>query len=95
MAIVVLGGGTSADIVFTPQHFPNAARPNNVIAPMWSDLNPSTAGAGHPRRHASRRARNTWIVVDWEGVKNFGNATTHSFQIWIRIATARPAPARQ
>ena len=26
-----------------------------------------------------------WIVVDWDGVKNFGNATTHSFEVWIQI----------
>ena len=80
---VVLGGGTSADIVFTPQHFPNAARPNNVIAPMWSDLNPSTAGAGHLYVAGLTSGTQRWFVVDWEGVKNFGNATTHSFQIWI------------
>ena len=43
---LVVGGGTGGDIVFLPQHFPNAARPNNVIAPIWSDLNPSAAGAG-------------------------------------------------
>ena len=46
---IVLGGGTSSDIVFTPQHFPNAARPNNVLAPFWTDLNPSATGAGSIR----------------------------------------------
>jgi subtilisin family serine protease len=80
---VVLGGGTSADIVFTPQHFPNAARPNNVIAPMWSDLNPSATGAGHLYVASLSSGTQRWLVVDWEGVKNFGNATTHSFEIWL------------
>ena len=47
---VVVGGGTAADIVFTPQHFPNAARPNNVLALIWSDLNPAAAGAIRSRR---------------------------------------------
>ena len=42
----MVGGGTSADVVFTPQTFPNAARPNNVIAPFWTDLNPAATGAG-------------------------------------------------
>ena len=46
---LVIGGGTAADIVFTPQTFPNAARPNNVIAPFWTDLNPA-AGGGDPDR---------------------------------------------
>ena len=82
---LVLGGGDSGDIVFLPQHFPNAARPNNVIAPLWSDLNP--AGAGAVRIGTLTDGSSTWIVVDWQKVKNFGNATTHSFEVWIRIAS--------
>ena len=84
---IVLGGGTSADIVFTPQHFPNAARPNNVVAPMWSDLNPPASAGGGVRIGTLTDGSNTWIVVDWQKIKNFGNATTHSFQIWLRIAS--------
>jgi hypothetical protein len=81
---VVVGGGTSADIVFTPQHFPNAARPNNTVAPLWTDLNP--AGAGHLYvAQLNGGPNDSWVVVDWEGVKNFGNATTHSFEIWFRV----------
>ncbi|MDX6481373.1 MAG: hypothetical protein QOG85_1883 [Gaiellaceae bacterium] len=81
---VVVGGGDSGDIVFSPQHFPNAARPNNTIAPLWTDLNPSAGGAIRISV-LSADANNGWIVVDWDGVKNFGNATTHSFEIWIKI----------
>ena len=47
---LVIGGGTSADIVFTPQVFPNVARPNNVIAPFWTDLNPRRCRRGPHRR---------------------------------------------
>ena len=45
---VVVGGGDSSDVNFFPQTFPSAARPNNVMAPFWSDLN--TLG-GTPRPH--------------------------------------------
>jgi subtilisin family serine protease len=83
---LVLGGGTSADIVFTPQHFPDPARPNNVIAPWWTDLNPSSSGAGAIRIDTLTDGSDTWLVVDWNGVKNFGNATTHTFEIWLRLA---------
>jgi Subtilase family/PA domain/Fibronectin type-III domain len=84
---LVLGGGDSGDIVFTPQHFPNAARPNNTLAPLWTDLNPSATGAGAIRIGTLTDGTNTWIVVDWNGVKNFGNATTHSFEVWLRVAS--------
>jgi hypothetical protein len=89
---LVVGGGTGADIVFTPQHFPNSARPNNTIAPMWSDLNPPAGGA--IRIGILGDGDNEWIVIDWQRVKNFGNATTHSFEIWLRIAgdAAGPGP---
>jgi hypothetical protein len=83
---LVLGGGTSTDIVFTPQHFPNPARPNNVLAPLWTDLNPSAGGAGAIRIAVLTDGSSSWVIVDWAGVKNFGNATTHSFEVWIRIA---------
>ena len=81
---IVVGGGDSGDIVFTPQHFPNAARPNNTLAGLWSDLNP--AGGGAIRVATLTNGPNQgWIVVDWDHVKNFGNATTHSFEIWISM----------
>jgi hypothetical protein len=86
---VVIGGGNAADIVFKPQTFPNTARPNNVLALMWSDLNPSAAGAGEIRvatLNAGPAFR--WLVVDWAGVKNFGNATTHSFELWIQLPSS-------
>jgi len=85
---LVIGGGTSADIVFAPQHFPNAARPNNVVAPLWSDLNPPASPAGSGVRIGTLTdGSTTWLVVDWQKIKNFGNATTHSFQIWLRLAS--------
>jgi Subtilase family/PA domain/Fibronectin type-III domain len=80
---IVLGGGTSADIVFTPQTFPNPARPNNVIAPFWSDLNPAVAGG--IRIATLTDGTSTWLVVDWQGVRNFSNPTTHSFEIWLKL----------
>ncbi|HEY7624239.1 MAG TPA: S8 family serine peptidase [Candidatus Limnocylindria bacterium] len=83
---LVIGGGAAADLVFTPQHFPNPARPNNVVAPLWSDLNPSSGGAGAIRVGVLTDGDNSWLVVDWAGVKNFGNATTHTFEIWIQLA---------
>jgi hypothetical protein len=84
---VVVGGGTSSDVNFFPQTFPNAARPNNVMAPFWTDLNPAAAGGGAIRIGTLTDGSSTWIVVDFDHVKNFGNATTHTGEIWIRAAT--------
>jgi hypothetical protein len=80
---LVLGGGTSNDIVVTPQHFPNAARPNNVVAPLWTDLNPA---AGGQIRAATLSGNESFFIVDFHTVRNFSNTTTHSFEVWIRKA---------
>jgi subtilisin family serine protease len=81
---VVVGGGASADIEFEPQTMPDPARPNNVIAPYWTDLNPAFGGA--MRIGTLTDGSDTWIVVDWEGVSDFSSPSTHeSFQIWIGI----------
>ncbi len=83
---LVIGGGTGSDIVFTPQQFPNPNRPNNVVAPFWSDLNPPAAPAGGGIRVGILTdGVNRWLVVDWDRIPNFSNATNHSFQVWIQL----------
>jgi subtilisin family serine protease len=82
---VVIAGGNSGDIVYIPQQFPNANRPNNVIAPFWSDLNPPAGGA--IRIATLTDGSTTWLVVDYDHVKNYGNATTHTGEVWFRLAT--------
>ena len=91
---VVIGGGTAADIVFAAD-FPNAARPNNVIAPLWTDLNPPAGGGRSGSATLTGGASTGWIVVDWDDVKNFSNATTHSFEIWIRLVQRGANRARE
>jgi hypothetical protein len=87
---VVIGGGTSADVNFFPQTFPNAARPNNVIAPFWTDLNTTGGSIGNNAIvvNVLGDGDSDWIVVDFEGVKNFSNTTTHTGEIWIRASLA-------
>jgi subtilisin family serine protease len=82
---LVIGGGQAADATPFPQNFPNTARPNNVVAPLWTDLNP---GAGGAIRIATLSGGGFgWIVIDWDHVKNFSDGTTHTFEIWLQRAT--------
>ena len=84
---LVIGGGTAADVNYYPQTFPNQARPNNVIAPFWTDLNPAATGGGAIRIGTLTDGSSTWLVVDWAAVKNFSNGTTHTGEIWLRLAS--------
>jgi hypothetical protein len=81
---IVIGGGTAADVTINNQKFPDTTRPNNVIAPYWTDLNPAAAGA--VRIGTLTDGADTWIVVDWQGVPEFSTATKKaSFEIWIGV----------
>ncbi|MEV4803217.1 S8 family serine peptidase [Nonomuraea sp. NPDC049421] len=78
----VAGGATSADISFIPQTLPDPARPNNVLAPYWTDLN----GAGAPGILATvlTDGTNRWLVVEWR-VNLYGTNELKVFQQWIGI----------
>ena len=41
---VIVGGGTAEDNQSVPQALPDSARPNNVVAPWWTDLNLASPG---------------------------------------------------
>jgi hypothetical protein len=87
---VVVGGGTAQDVEFINQNLPNTARPNNVLAAFWTDLNPASAGA--LRMGTITDGADTWIVVDFEAVREFSQPRTASFQIWIGVNNdANPA----
>src|SRR5262249_5491885 len=84
---LILGGAT--DTTPFPQRFPNPNRPNNVIAPFWTDLNPAEGGSiriglltddsAHPA------TAHNFLVIDWFRVKNFSNDTTHSGEVWFAL----------
>jgi len=95
---IVVGGGTGQDVEFEPQTMPDPARPNNVIAPWWTDLDLSASGGCVAPSCGARIGTLTdgfddWIVVDYENVPTFGAPSDrHDFQIWLGLNTdAHPA----
>ena len=78
----VVGGGDSNDINYLTQTFPNPSRPNNVVAPFWTDLNPSFGGAIYMAQVGN--GSDDWVVVDYEAVRNYDSTDTHTFEIWFR-----------
>lgn len=91
---VVVGGGVANDVQFVPQTMPNVARPNNVIAPWWTDIDLSQAapsGATGARIGILTDGFDEWLVIDYEDVATFGTCTPgpcdlHDFQIWIGLS---------
>jgi len=81
---IVVGGGTGADVNFINSDLPDAAQPNNVLAPFWTDLNP--ADGGQEWINILTDGVSDWLVVEWEAVPNWSNPTQlNTFQVWIGL----------
>ena len=80
---VVIGGGTGTDVDFVAQPIPSAARPNNIVAPFWNDLNP--AQGGEIRIGTLTDGVDTWLVIDYTDVVYFGTTIKNSFQTWVQL----------
>lgn len=82
---IVAGGGTSTDVNYLAQAFPDPTRPNGVLSPYWADLD----GTGAPGISVGQLTDgvSSWIVVQWD-VHLYGDtspAGMRSFQVWIGI----------
>lgn len=80
---IVVGGGTGADVDYINQPIPSANIPNNILAPFWTDLNPEFGG--RVLVNVLGDGVNSWIVVEWEAVSNYGDGELNTFQVWIGI----------
>jgi Subtilase family/Fibronectin type-III domain/PA domain len=80
---VIAGGGTSEDnnCCNLPTG-PDPARPNNMLAPFWTDLD----GTGAPGIFITilTDGVSDWIVIEYR-VNVFGTTSSRVFQIWIGI----------
>jgi hypothetical protein len=59
---------------------PNPAKPNNVLAPFWTDLDGT--GAQGVLLNVLTDGVNTWTVVEWR-VNDFGTTNSRVFQVWL------------
>ncbi len=79
---IVVGGGDGADVDFINTNFPDANRPNNVLAPCWTDLNPGASG--RILVNVLTDGQDDWTVVEWELVPNFSPPrAVNTCQVWI------------
>jgi hypothetical protein len=84
---LVVGGGSGSDINSNPQHFPDPTPPNNVLAPLWSDLDGgagSIAGQGL-RIGVLTDGVHNWLVVQWNTHVFGALAHLETFQVWIGL----------
>jgi hypothetical protein len=68
---------TSSSTAYTNYSLPSASAPENLIAPMWDDLNPGYAGQVY------YYITDDSAVVSWEGVPRYYNSGSMTFQVVI------------
>jgi uncharacterized repeat protein (TIGR01451 family) len=79
----VIGGGDSNDVSYSPQDLPNTERPNNIVAPFWTDLDP-TAGGNFYAAHNVLVGGKNYFVAEWENVPEYEGTALYTFQVWIQ-----------
>jgi hypothetical protein len=78
---LVVGGGTAEDNNCCDlTQIPDTARPNNVLAPFWTDLD----GTDTPGIYIDVLTDDVdeWIVVEWQ-VNVWGTTSGRQFQVWL------------
>jgi minor extracellular serine protease Vpr len=92
---LIPGGGELSDVTFNNQRLPDPAMPNNVIAPLWTDLDMDGSAADDPGGGTWTIAvledgSDEFLVVEWEDAQQYGDATTtYTFQVWIQLGTSK------
>jgi hypothetical protein len=80
---IVVGGGSAVDneCCNLPAG-PDPARPNNMLAPFWTDLD----GTGAPGIRVATLSDgvNSWLIVEYD-VYVWGTTSARTFQVWIGI----------
>jgi hypothetical protein len=69
------------------QNLPDANSPNNVIAPYWTDLDPTVTveSSTGVRIGTLTDGVTSWLVVDWRKIRVKETGGDASFEIWLQI----------
>jgi minor extracellular serine protease Vpr len=74
---------------FINQNLPDPAVPNNVIAPLWTDLEVGGAAGGAIYYNVLFDGVDNWLILEWNDVYlwNTPDGPRFTFSIWIKVGT--------
>ncbi len=70
---------------FSNQDIPDPDNPNNLIAPLWDDLDPASGGAVYYETLGT--APNRRFIVQWDQVPQFFDVDSNTFQVVLYEST--------
>ncbi len=74
-----LGLGQIASHAYSNTSMPNSQAPNNIIAGVWDDLNPTSSGSGKIYYYYDTTAHR--VIVEWNNVYHYGSTSPEDFEI--------------
>lgn len=83
---LVVGGAGDADVTPVPQVLPDPAPPNNVLAPLWTDLDDgggTIADQGIRAAVLSGGPGQDFIVIQWDTHVFDSPSHLETFQVWL------------
>jgi minor extracellular serine protease Vpr len=74
---------------FINQNLPDPEVPNNVIAPLWTDLEVGGAAGGAIYYNVLFDGVDNWLILEWNDVYLWGlpDGPRFTFSIWIKVGT--------
>lgn len=76
-----LGQASGSTTGFINAPMPDAAPPDNLLAPFWGDMNLCTGGNWYIA--ALTDGVSSWDIFEWEAVPEWPAAGANTFQIWL------------
>jgi hypothetical protein len=87
--LVVGGGITDEDNNCCDPLMPHPDKPNNVLAPYWTDLDPSDTDSDDIFfAELDFGGGLVYLVVEWRKIAVFGTSNVRTFQVWIAESSA-------
>lgn len=83
--------GPTFGLSYLNQNLPNAATPNGVLAPFWSDFEVGGGTGGAIYYNILSDGTDDWFVLEWNDVAQWGDTSgkRYTFSVWIALGTDR------
>ena len=86
----VVGGATVDDVTYAPQDLPDTGRPNDVLAPYWTDLDDSEGPGDSPApgvavaTFTDAETDLVYLIAEWR-TDLYGTDERRTFELWIGL----------